>query len=253
MLRTNAACLAILTVGAVGIAQDQKAPPQERTERPQIQNRQNERPAQPGQARRERAATSDEVQGVEGALADCLILANQEEIALLQFAQERSKNDDVKKFTKMAIQDHQKAIGELGKFGTGQAGDLEVAATRDAAPATKAAPERREVTARKPATGSAGQDTTSQKMLTIEKQARQECLAMTKEQLGKEDGEKFDACFLGQQVGMHIGMSSKLKAIQNNTSGEFQQLAEKLGETAKEHKQHAEKLLKDLESAEKKK
>jgi predicted outer membrane protein len=226
MLRMIPAFLAILAVAGAARAQDQKPTSRERS-------------------------AGTETQGLEGPLADCLILSNQEEIALLRFAQEKSENAKLKKFTDMAIQDHEKAIAELRKFASGHSEDLKVATKGDAGTSgnKQSAAPRREVTARKPATASGDNDAMMQKMSAIQHQATLECLAMTKEQLSKSEGTKFDQCFLGQQIGMHIGMAAKLKAFHNNTSGEFQQLTQKLGDTAKQHKDHAEKLLKEIEAS----
>jgi predicted outer membrane protein len=248
MTRILPSLLAALAVGTFAFGQEKQAPPQAR--QPEVREN-SQRPAertqnaQPGAQR----AASQEKDRVVGPLADCLILSNQEEIALLKLAQEKSKNDSVKEFVEMAIKDHEKAIGELQKFADHQSAQLEVASSRDSEGASKTAPPaRRDVTALKPA----GQEDHSETMFAIAQQASKECLTMTKEQLNKADEEgKFDECFVGQQIGMHIGMTAKLKAIQSNTSGEFQQLTSKLASTAQKHKEHAEKLMKDLESEKK--
>jgi predicted outer membrane protein len=243
MTRILSPLLAVLAIGSSSFGQDKRSPPQTR----QPEARQDaQRPSERAQNTNQPAAqrtTGQETDRVMGPLADCLILSNQEEIALLKLAQLKSKNNDVKKFVEMAIKDHEKAISELQKFAEHQPGELEGASTRGSAGATP--PNRRDVTAQKPATGQS--EDHSETMFTIAQQASQECLAMTKEQLNKSDAEKFDQCFLGQQIGMHIGMSAKLKAIQNNTSGEFQQLTSKLASTAQKHKENAEKLMKDVE------
>jgi len=243
MTRILPALLAALAVGSFAVGQDKQSSPQTR----QPEARQNvQRPAERGQNTAQPAAqrtTGQETDRVVGPLADCLILSNQEEIALLKLAQSKSKNNDVQRFAEMAIKDHEKAISELQKFAEHQPGELEVASTRGSTGATPS--NRRDVTALKPAT--AKSEDHSETMFAIAQQASQECLAMTKEQLNKSDADKFDQCFLGQQIGMHIGMSAKLKAIQNNTSGEFQQLTSKLASTAQKHKENAEKLMKDVE------
>jgi predicted outer membrane protein len=248
MTRVLPTLLAALAVGSFALGEEKPAaPPAKQPEVRQNAQRPAER-AQNAALPAERTA-SQEKDRVVGPLADCLILSNQEEIALLKLAQEKSKNDDVKKFVETAIKDHEKAISELQKFADHKGSELEVAAHSNSKDAAKAPSARRDVTALKPAGQS---EDHAETMFAIAQQASQECLAMTKEQLNKADAEKkFDQCFLGQQIGMHIGMSAKLKAIQNNTSGEFQQLTSKLASTAQKHKEHAEKLMKDVESEKK--
>lgn len=48
--------------------------------------------------------------------AACVALGNQEEISIARFAQEKSKNDEVKEFAKMMVQDHQAFLQKLERF-----------------------------------------------------------------------------------------------------------------------------------------
>jgi len=53
---------------------------------------------------------------IEGHAADCLILKNEEEIQLLQSAQSKIQNDELKQAAQKMIQDHQQAIRKLQRF-----------------------------------------------------------------------------------------------------------------------------------------
>jgi len=65
---------------------------------------------------------------LESHIADCLILDNQEEIAILEFAQQKAKNDDVKQAAKQMIDDHRQAIQKLQRFSSrGTAGSSSAA------------------------------------------------------------------------------------------------------------------------------
>jgi predicted outer membrane protein len=233
------------------------------------------RPAQPG-ARIQREAgfrgTENQAQSLDSHVADCLILHSQEEIALLKFARDKTDNKDVQQFADMAIKDHEKGINDLQKFAGRQAADLQVTgenraetttrttretlkpATTDAAgqPARPVQPPRAQnvpaqngaaIAAAPAADADANMGSMSDRMFQIEHQAVQNCLSMTKEELAKQKGDHFDKAFLGQQIGMHIGMLAHLKALKGNVSGELQQVVDANWKAASQHKDKAEKLM----------
>lgn len=64
-------------------------------------------------------------------LASCLLIGNQKEVAISQFASERSKNEKVKEFAKQMIKDHTQAITMLQRFaGPDASKDLSIESTR---------------------------------------------------------------------------------------------------------------------------
>jgi predicted outer membrane protein len=179
-------------------------------------------------------------------VADCLILGNQEEIALLKFGLEKTKSDQVKELAQSMIKDHEKAVSELREFASPQHANVELTADsgqgRDVA--TR---EARKVPAEgDDAQAQGGQNNLMMKMHRMAKRSHEECLALSKEELSKYDGHEFDQAFLGQQLGAHIGMLAKLKAAQEETSGELSQWTAKAQDTTKKHKDHLEKLMNEL-------
>lgn len=50
---------------------------------------------------------------LDGQLAACLIIGNQKEIALSQFGQQQTQNEDVKAFAQQLVQDHQQFVSKL--------------------------------------------------------------------------------------------------------------------------------------------
>jgi predicted outer membrane protein len=231
------------------------------------------RPAQPG-ARIQREAGfrgTEANQGIDQHVANCLILHSQEEIALLKFARDKTENKDVKEFADMAIKDHEKGISDLQKFASRQAADLELKGSpnRTETPGTrtnretlKPAPAAADATGRPvqppraqvqdqngrtiaaaPATAAEHGDSMADHMFQIEQQAVQNCLTMTEDELGKQRGSHFDKAFLGQQVGMHIGMLAHLQALKGNVSSDLQQVVDTNWKAASEHKDKAEKLM----------
>lgn len=178
-------------------------------------------------------------------VADCLILSNQEEIALLKFGIERTKNNKVKELAQSMIQDHEKALGELREFASPQHANEELTAFKegDREVATR---EARKVPADAADDAAGGQNSLMAKLHRMTKRAHEQCLVLSREELTKYQGHEFDQAFLGQQLGMHTGMLAKLKAAQEETSGELSQWTGKAQETTKKHKDHLEKLMNDL-------
>jgi hypothetical protein len=76
----------------------------------------------------------------------------------------------------------------------------------------------------------------------------QQCLALTQREL-QEAGEDFDACYIGQQVGAHIGMLAKLQASEQYATGELRNFIQEATQTVEGHLQHAKELAKELKTA----
>lgn len=84
-------------------------------------------------------------------------------------------------------------------------------------------------------------------MLQIHKQAAKQCLQRTKQMLNEKQGAEFDKCYIGQQVVMHTQMASKLEAMQNHGSPEFQQVIRQGLQKTEEHLKQAETIAQNLE------
>jgi predicted outer membrane protein len=206
---------------------------------------------------------------LEAHLANCLILANQEEVALARFALEKSQDQRVKGFAQMLIDDHSKAIQELKKFAGDASIELEAAAPvtsgretlradSTTSPGTapresdrpEGAPENESRRGARPdLTQGRGMGMGSE-LLMIARDAHQECLRLQKEELGKKSGVEFDKGFVGSQIGAHLGMQAMLTATERHTSGEFQALLQKAQQTTMQHKQHAEQLMAQIKDVE---
>jgi len=53
---------------------------------------------------------------IDAQLASCLLIGNQKEITISQFASERAKHDKVKEFAKQMVKDHTQAVSMLQRF-----------------------------------------------------------------------------------------------------------------------------------------
>jgi predicted outer membrane protein len=204
------------------------------------------------------------------ALASCVALANQEEIALGELGSQKAHNEEVKKFAQMLVQDHQEFLGKLKEFapeasssGFLNSDKARTAARSGAVPATKAGARTVEqAVATDGANDSAKIETTAGKEagaksgdahhhhgrhLQIEREVAQQCLMMSKEKLNSETGEKFDKCFIGQQIGMHSAMKAKLIVYQRHASSELAQVLAAGQKKTEEHLAKAEEIMKTLD------
>ncbi len=225
-------------------------------------------------------------------IADCLMLGNQEEINLGQFASERAQDPRVKEFAQMLIRDHQALNQKLQSFssqrqqaqGTIQAGPATVQTQTQQALPTGTPADRREArqelrqqgesardareavrdAAQAGANIIAGADGTAgrrmevttgyrgesgslnDQLYQIAREAKRNCEEMTKEELSKESGNKFDQAFVGSQIAAHIATLAQLKAAQGHVSPELQQVLADATQSVKQHKAHADQLMKDL-------
>jgi putative membrane protein len=162
-------------------------------------------------------------------IASCLLLGNQEEVALAQLASQKAQNPEVKQFAQMMIEDHQKAIQKLQQHA--KPGISIDGAVRQTATSTQA--------------GDANLD----KVLQLSQQAAQECLSMTKSELQQKQGAEFDKAYMGSQVGAHIGMLAKLKASEQQASPELASIVSESSQTVKSHFEKAKQICKELESS----
>lgn len=162
-------------------------------------------------------------------IASCLLLGNQEEVALAEMASEKAENDKVKEFAQMMIEDHQKVIQKLeqhAKSGISIDGDAQQST----------------------ASTQAGAGNLDQ-VLQMSQQAAKECLSMTKSELETKQGADFDMAYMGSHVGAHIGMLAKLKASEQHASSELASLVSESSKTVKSHFEKAKKICKELESS----
>jgi len=203
---------------------------------------------------------------LESHAADCLILKNEEEIALLQFASQKIQDDDLKQAAQKMIQDHQQAITKLERFAAhgGSRGQSNAKTTRtDSSANTTGAsgtavasrdsgqPQTREARrvgtderpggTRSPENDRQGAATMDHSeihasMYQVAMKEKEECLRLTEADLNKHQGAKFDKVLAGQQCVMHTGMLAHLRALQGQGSSEFNQLLGDLEKTTQQHK-----------------
>jgi predicted outer membrane protein len=211
-------------------------------QQPQGQAPGQQSPGQPGQQYGQQPGQLGGQAGMEfnRHLATGLLLENQEEVALAQYAKEHAKSDDVKKFADMLIKDHKEAAGKLQRIvpqqmtaffrGVGESGE-------------ESADQQGQ---RRATTGQQGAQA-SDPMTAFQQKVAEECFELTCKELSEHEGADFDRCFVGSQIGGHIAVLAKLKAGQQFASGELQPIIQESQDVVQRHLDMAKELAKDLE------
>ena len=219
--------------------------------------RERQMPATPGAAARPGAArtsTSPAGDNLDPKIAVCLVLGNQEEVALAQFAQQRSQNEQVRKFAAQMIEHHQQAISKIEKAAPEVANlNLQLrGGTEGAAAPTTGASGVRPASAEEPVTStisgtnseaSAGHD---QRAVQLAHSVKQECLNLTQQELAQKQGVEFDKAYMGQQVAAHIGMLAELRGSKNFATGQLQQVITEGEQMTQKHLAEAKQIMSQL-------
>lgn len=164
--------------------------------------------------------------------AHCLMIDNQGEIAVAEFALENATSPEVKEFAQMMVSEHNEFLDRLREF----AGE-EAAASNES---------RRDEVAEGAA--SATESDGGIDLLAFKKELGEQCIATLKRELGAKQGPEFDRCYMGQQVGAHLHMWDSLTVLEKHASGEFKDLLAEGKETTEKHLKHAKQILKQEET-----
>jgi predicted outer membrane protein len=206
-------------------------------------------PATPGAAARPGAARTTATpagDNLDQKIAVCLLLGNQEEVALAQFAQQRSQNEQVRKFAQQMIEHHQQAISKIEQAAP-EAASLNLqlqAGTAGEAAASTTASGVRPASAEEPvATTGAGPD---QRAVQLAQSVKQECLNLTQQELAQKEGVEFDKAYIGQQIGAHIGMLAELRGSKNFATGPLQQVISEGEQMTQKHLAEAKQIMSQL-------
>ncbi|HET6423793.1 MAG TPA: DUF4142 domain-containing protein [Planctomycetaceae bacterium] len=205
----------------------------------------------PGQQATGRTTTVTQGQSQidDRAMAACVAIKNQAEVAITQFAKDKLKNDEVKEFAEMLIKDHQEFLQKLQKF-TPEANRANWLQAEGSTKTTTGVQQAGGAQGNRSGQiqQTAGTTTTqgqSVEMLQIQREIAQQCVMSAKEKL-KEYEDNIDACFLGLQAGKHMAMADELTVLHRHASGELKQLLADGLETTKSHLEKAESLMKDV-------
>lgn len=186
-------------------------------------------------------------QQIEQHAAACLLIGNQEEIALSQFGEERAKSDKVKEFAREMTKEHTKFLTKLRKF-TPQQASFELSVKADPPVGDKPLEKKmKESLKAAPAQArAANSESVMDQLLTLKRDQAHECLTLTKECLEEHKGHDFDKAFMGAQVSAHISMLAQLRAMKGKTVGEFADLVKEGEQATQEHLEAAQKVMGEL-------
>lgn len=192
-------------------------------------------------------------------IAVCLTLGNQEEIALAQFADQRSQNPEVKRFAQQMIEHHQQALAkirqaapetanlnlQLRSTGNGEnAGNAQNAASQTG---VRTASAEVDVVGRPGASASgqssAQQASTQHASAQLAQRIKQECLNLTQQELAQKQGVEFDKAYMAQQVGAHVGMLAQLRGSKEFASDQLQQVIAEGEQMTERHLAEAKQIM----------
>jgi predicted outer membrane protein len=191
-------------------------------------------------------------------LAGCLIVDNEGEVAMGQFAMQRTKSDEVKQFAQKMVEDHGKMIEKLRQF-AGPAGstatpDPASGAATGTAPPTRSTSNTAAPSAGVQPGGAAGQQSMQNRLpnspidhVAFKRELGELCKQTLQRELGEKSEAEFDKCYVGQQIGAHLHAIDAMKVSQNHASPELRQVLAAGIETATTHLHHAKNLMKKLE------
>jgi len=280
-------CGAALSV-SVATAQQAQQNQQQQNQAQQNQQGQQRNAQQGQQGLQGQSGQRTQWQTADQAIANCIAIGNQEEIALARFAQNKAENKDVKEFAQMMIKDHQNFLQKLQRYAPqasqegfltdrgddrGNAGNNQ----RRSEGATQAGGANRQATGQvqqtagtnnqnqnanqnqnqnaASQTGQQGQGQQGQQgqhqvdIVQLHKEIAEECLSEAKQRLNKKDGQEFDEAFMGLQMAQHGAMKAKLTVFQRHAAGELGQILSEGLQTTEKHMQRAEEILKKLDNS----
>jgi predicted outer membrane protein len=198
-----------------------------------------------------------------------MLIKNQAEIELSQFAQQQTQNPEVKQFAQQLIQDHQQAVQKLqqltGMQGAGRTsqapgarGQLDAQGQRPGANQPGVRTSTNTQVADEGLAQGANQSLTADRsgmqggplneLLEIDRQITERCTEMIREELQAKRGPEFDQCFVGAQIGSHTHMLAALDVIGQRAQGELKQVVEEAQPVVQRHLDHAKQLAKQLQS-----
>lgn len=195
-------------------------------------------------------------------IASLLIIDNAGEVALNQFAQQRTQSDRVRQFAEMLVRDHAHFIEQLQEItlggqqgqrqsatGANQAsGAAQAAGTSQAAGPSQAA---RTAAGPQAADSDAAQSAVTGQyrgLMAIHADAGRRKVQLSQEMLSKHQGAEFDMAFMGEQLVLHNHMLAMLQAVQQHASPQLQQLVNQGIQTTEQHLNHARQIVEQLQA-----
>jgi predicted outer membrane protein len=227
-----------------------------------------QRPAQPGQFQpgqqvqqqgRQQRTTLRPQQGESMAdreIAAWLILGNEAEIQLAQWAANRAQDKQVKQFAEMMVKQHTETLDQLRQFAP-DTPKLQIG-QQSAGPAGRQTERPQEQVAAQPQNAPAGQTQTSRAEIDREGQRglpftlvaaeiAQRNLNGLEKELGEKKGSHFDHAFMGTQMMSHLALYNAQEVLRSYASPQLQNILDQSIQTTQSHWQQAKQVCEALE------
>lgn len=178
-------------------------------------------------------------------LANCILVANNNEIALSEHALGKLTNPDAKQFAQMMVKDHGDFANKLQKF-TGQTpggnGTRGHTGETGEKPATGDKPATREPV---DASGMRHPEGSLDHVALIQELGRKH-LDSSKKMLDEKQGTEVDQCYIGMQIGAHACVLDELQVFANHASPELRALFTEAQTTVKAHLDRSKEIAKGM-------
>ncbi len=203
---------------------------------------------------------------MDEAIAGCLLLGNTEEVAIARFGREHAQNEQVQQFAEMLIRDHEQAVTKLTQIAPELASSIgkldssgdekrdKVASKPNRNETDPNQSERQSTSVNGSGKQGVGKDSNEAQgagmqaqMFAMQQRATQECLQLTKQELGRAKGNHFDMAFMGSQIGCHIGMLAKLKASEHAASDNLKPILDEATQMVTAHLEQAREICHSLD------
>jgi len=246
-----AAALALLCTWS--FAQQQPNPTQPQLPRFQQPGVRQAQPAQPGQTRTTLKPEARQGESMaDHDIASWLVLCNEVEVRLAQFAEKHAHDAGVKQFAQKMIEDHGNLINQLRQFAPdapqlAMHGESAVPAAdnRAAGQARENRNATQENAARPAGERPAGQQFAQGGHLPIAQisyQLAERNLKSAMKELGSKQGSEFDKAYIGCQIHEHGGMLTTVEVLRGYASPQLASILDKAVPTTEQHFTHAKKI-----------
>lgn len=274
-----ASALCALTSAVANAQQEQPRPRQANVEKDQPNQPRRGDSNVDSRGQRGPAGTQAGVAWGDNQIVECLIIENENEIAVAKIAQRQASSEEVKGFAQMMIKDHGEFIAKLQPFtsstqvsSTQATSSAQVGAQTGSQPGAQPRtqpdnPEARTdrpaaqpaqpivrqepdtVRAKQPKTDATATRTRGGRtdFVAIHREIGDKCLQAIKTELESKDGKEFDQCFMNLQAMSHTKMVASLEVLQNHVSPDLREVLSEGHKTTQQHLEHAKKLAKNLD------
>jgi predicted outer membrane protein len=277
-LKPLSASVVFMLLSTVAVVNAQKAGPdpagpRDVTEvRPATPRQQQLQPAKPAKGpASESSITESGWHNPDYAMASCIAGMNQVEIALSEFVMGKTKNESVKKFAGMLVEDHRALVQQLKSFApeATQGGFLmpdnrEVRTDVGAQPSNLLATTTAQPVASEPNAANVTGGTRAPVRIAdpranapafshqqLARELAQQSLNSSRKRLEVAPADEFDASFLGLQIAMHMHLLDQLVVYQRHSSKELGQVLAAGQKKTEQHLAKAEELMKGLAPSDK--